>query len=67
VARAYAGIAGTLVIDDADAALADQVEATGMSCLVTSTVMRTADDARRLSTRMLDALSGRPARDARVR
>ncbi|HVC71410.1 MAG TPA: 2-phospho-L-lactate transferase [Acidimicrobiales bacterium] len=62
VARAYADIAGTLVVDDADAGLCDQVEATGVRCLVTSTVMQTAGDAQRLSTTILDA-SGRPVSD----
>ncbi|HXQ60089.1 MAG TPA: 2-phospho-L-lactate transferase [Acidimicrobiales bacterium] len=67
VARAYRAIAGTLVIDDADAALADRVEDSGMRCVVTSTIMRTADDARRLSATMLDALSGTTVTDAPVR
>ncbi len=40
VAGLYAGWAGTLVIDDADAALAPAVEAVGMRCVVTPTVMR---------------------------
>lgn len=40
VARLYAPLASTLVIDEADAALADQVEAAGMRCLVTDTIMR---------------------------
>jgi LPPG:FO 2-phospho-L-lactate transferase len=39
VARLYAPIAGTLVIDHADAHLADAVEAEGMRCVVTSTIM----------------------------
>jgi LPPG:FO 2-phospho-L-lactate transferase len=41
VARLYAPLAATLVIDDADAKLAPAVEAAGMRCLVTPTVMRT--------------------------
>ena len=32
-------IAATLVVDDVDAALADAVEAEGMACVVTPTVM----------------------------
>jgi LPPG:FO 2-phospho-L-lactate transferase len=40
VARLYAPLAATLVIDEADAALADQVEAAGMRCVVTDTIMR---------------------------
>jgi LPPG:FO 2-phospho-L-lactate transferase len=39
VARLYAPVAGTLVIDSADAALAAVVEAEGMRCLVVPTVM----------------------------
>jgi LPPG:FO 2-phospho-L-lactate transferase len=39
VARLYAPLAATLVIDDADAALAPAVEAEGMRCIVTPTVM----------------------------
>ena len=41
VARLYAPIAGTLVIDSADAALAAQVEAAGMKCVVADTIMKT--------------------------
>jgi LPPG:FO 2-phospho-L-lactate transferase len=40
VARLYAPVAGTLVVDGADAALAGAVEAEGMRCVVTHTVMR---------------------------
>jgi LPPG:FO 2-phospho-L-lactate transferase len=40
VARLYAPIAGTLVIDEADADLASQVEGLGMRCVVTTTLMR---------------------------
>jgi LPPG:FO 2-phospho-L-lactate transferase len=39
VARLYAPLAATLVIDEADAALAPAVEAEGMRCVVTPTVM----------------------------
>jgi LPPG:FO 2-phospho-L-lactate transferase len=39
VARLYAPIAGTLVIDTADAHLADAVEAEGVRCIVTETIM----------------------------
>ncbi len=39
VARLYAPWVGTLVIDVADAALADAVEAQGVRCIVTPTVM----------------------------
>ena len=39
VARLYADVAATLVVDLADAALAGEVEAAGMRCVVTPTVM----------------------------
>jgi LPPG:FO 2-phospho-L-lactate transferase len=39
VARLYAPLAATLVIDEADAALAPAVEAEGMRCVVTPTIM----------------------------
>jgi LPPG:FO 2-phospho-L-lactate transferase len=39
VARLYAPLAATLVVDEADAALAPAVEAAGMHCVVTPTVM----------------------------
>ncbi len=39
IARRYADLAATLVIDTADATLADAVEATGVRCVVTDTVM----------------------------
>jgi LPPG:FO 2-phospho-L-lactate transferase len=41
VARAYAAVVGTLVVDEADAALRDDVEACGVRCVVAPTVMRT--------------------------
>jgi hypothetical protein len=46
------------VIDRADEALADDVEALGLRCVVTPSVMRTVGDAERLSTTVLDAVSG---------
>jgi LPPG:FO 2-phospho-L-lactate transferase len=39
VARMYAPIAATLVIDEQDAHLADKVEREGMRCVVTDTIM----------------------------
>jgi LPPG:FO 2-phospho-L-lactate transferase len=39
VARLWASVAATLVVDSADAALAGAVEAEGMTCVVTPTVM----------------------------
>jgi LPPG:FO 2-phospho-L-lactate transferase len=40
IARLYAPFAGTLVIDEADADLADGVRAAGLRCVVTDTIMR---------------------------
>lgn len=53
VARMYAPLVGTLVIDTADADLAGAVEAEGVTCLVTDTVMATTDRAGRLAERVL--------------
>jgi LPPG:FO 2-phospho-L-lactate transferase len=39
VARLYAPIASTLVIDEADAPLSDAVEAEGLDCIVAPTMM----------------------------
>jgi LPPG:FO 2-phospho-L-lactate transferase len=39
VARLYAGVAGTLVVDEQDAGRAAEVEAAGMRCVVAPTVM----------------------------
>ncbi len=49
VARAYAAVAGTLVIDEADADLAGQVEDVGTACVVTETVMSTPERATALA------------------
>ncbi len=57
VARLYAPIASTLVIDPIDAALADEVEAEGMTCVVTPSVMSTPDIARTLAEVTLAAAS----------
>jgi hypothetical protein len=46
------------VVDAADEALADDVEALGVRCIVAPTVMTTVDDAERLSATVLDAVSG---------
>ncbi|MBK5223035.1 MAG: hypothetical protein JJE52_09190 [Acidimicrobiia bacterium] len=39
VARVYAELAGTLVIDEADGELRSAVEAEGVRCVVTPTIM----------------------------
>lgn len=56
VAKMYAPICGTLVIDAADEHLANEVEAQGMRCVVTTTVMSTAEIAQQLARTTLGAL-----------
>ena len=55
VARLYAPIAATLLVDTVDADLAGEVEAAGMRCVVTPTVMTTPDAARALAVTCLAA------------
>jgi LPPG:FO 2-phospho-L-lactate transferase len=55
VARIYRQLASTLVIDAADEALAEEVEATGMRCVVTDTIMSSAQAAARLAGVVLAA------------
>jgi LPPG:FO 2-phospho-L-lactate transferase len=55
VARAYADVVGTLVVDDADAGLADSVEACGVRCVVAPTVMHSPGHAATLASLLLDA------------
>lgn len=55
VARLYAPLAGTLVIDEADAARAEEVEAAGLRCLVAPTIMRGAPEAAALAAAVLAA------------
>jgi LPPG:FO 2-phospho-L-lactate transferase len=57
VARIYCDVAATLVIDEADASLADDVEDQGVRCVVAPTVMRGPDDALELSRVVLGAVS----------
>jgi LPPG:FO 2-phospho-L-lactate transferase len=52
----YAPIAGTLVIDSADAHLAAEVEHAGMRCVVTDTIMKTAEIAADLTRTCLNAV-----------
>ncbi len=49
VARLYASLAATLVVDEADAHRADEVEAAGMACVVTDTIMSTVGRAANLA------------------
>ncbi len=54
VARIYRDLAATLVVDTADAGLADAVEAEGMACVVTHTIMSSPGVAADLSRRILE-------------
>ena len=49
VARMYQSICGTLVVDSVDAELHDEIEALGMRCIVTNTIMKSPDVARTLA------------------
>lgn len=55
VAKLYAPISGTLIIDHADAHLASAVEAEGMRCIVTDTVMKNAQISAALAQTALEA------------
>ena len=59
VARLYASIASILVVDPADADLADAVVAEGMRCIVTPSIMSTPEIARTLADVTLGAVSTR--------
>lgn len=59
VARLYGELAGTLVVDEADAALREAVVAEGLHCVVTPTVMTDATVATALARTVLDAGAGR--------
>ncbi len=56
VARLYAPLAATLVIDEADAHLADEVAAAGMAPVVAESVMRTPEVAAALARTVLGAV-----------
>jgi LPPG:FO 2-phospho-L-lactate transferase len=64
VARLYAQVAATLVIDEADADRASEVEATGARCVVTPTIMHTPGHAAALARVVLGA-RGTPTSSAR--
>ncbi len=55
VARLYAPWVGTLVVDDADASHAAAIEAEGVRCVVTPTVMSTPERAAALARAVVDA------------
>jgi LPPG:FO 2-phospho-L-lactate transferase len=56
LARRYAGIAATIVIDNSDAAFLEPIRALGMRVLVDDTVMEGAQGERRLAASLLRAL-----------
>jgi LPPG:FO 2-phospho-L-lactate transferase len=56
VARRYAGIASTIVVDHVDVALLEPIRALGMRALVADTVMRDAQGEQRLAASLLRAL-----------
>lgn len=58
VARLYTEVAGTLVIDTADAARADDVAAAGVRCVVAPAVMSDVEVAAALARTALDAVTG---------
>jgi LPPG:FO 2-phospho-L-lactate transferase len=60
VARWIAPLAATLVVDHADAALAEQVEALGVRCVVTDTVMSRPGVGAALARTCLSTVLGRP-------
>ena len=55
VAKIYAPICGTLIIDNADAHLASAVEAQGMRCIVTDTIMKSPQVSAALARTALEA------------
>ena len=59
VARMYAPVCGTLVIDSRDAHLSGEVEACGLRCVVTDTVMSAPGVAESLARTVVDAATGR--------
>jgi len=55
IAKIYAPICGTLIIDNADAHLASAVEAQGIRCIVTNTIMKTPQVSAALARTTLEA------------
>jgi LPPG:FO 2-phospho-L-lactate transferase len=55
IAKIYAPICGTLIIDNADAHLANAVEAQGIRCIVTDTIMKTPQVSAALARTTLEA------------
>ena len=65
IARIYAGLAATLVIDDADARLAEAVEAEGVRAVVAPTIMSTPERAAALGRTVLVPPPDHPHESAR--
>ena len=57
IARLYATLAATLVIDEADASSAGAIEAAGMRCVVAPTIMRGPAEAAALAKVVLDGIA----------
>ena len=55
VARLYADVCGTFVVDTVDAPLAPHIEALGMRCIVTDTIMKSDAVARALAATVLNS------------
>jgi LPPG:FO 2-phospho-L-lactate transferase len=55
VAKLYMGVIDALIIDETDAAQARAIEGTGVSCIRTSTLMRSRDDEVRLAKVAMEA------------
>jgi LPPG:FO 2-phospho-L-lactate transferase len=55
VARLYKGVVDAIIIDESDAAQADAIEKAGVSCLLTSTLMKTEEDGVRLAKVAMEA------------
>ncbi len=62
VARMYQDICSTFLIDSADARERESIEGLGMKAVVTSTVMRTAEDKENLARQALQLLAGATAK-----
>jgi len=57
VARLYSPVCSTLIIDSADEHLASAVEAEGMRCVVTNTIMSTPEISEQLARTTLECAS----------
>jgi LPPG:FO 2-phospho-L-lactate transferase len=58
VARLYRDICGTMILDRSDSALADRVRALKMRVVLSSTIMKTLDDKKRLARTVLSVAKG---------